>query len=155
MLRARATICVLAVTCSLVAFGEDAPKKKAEAKSIEGSIVRASSMTGMAVRSPENKNLGTVDDVVIDTHTGTVRYVVVGFGGFLGLGDKMFAVPFKALHVKHEPGTKAPHFEINVTQEALEKARGFDKNHWPDFSDESFLKDNDHHFLVVDVKKSK
>lgn len=155
MFRARAMMCLVAVSCSMVAFAEDAPKKKSEAKSIEGSIVRASSIAGMSVRSPDNKSLGKVEDVVIDTHTGTVQYAAISFGGFLGFGDKLFAVPFKALHVKHEPGSKTPHFEMNITQEALEKAKGFDKNHWPDFANANFAQENDRHFIVIEVQKNK
>jgi len=87
--------------------------------------------------------------------TGAVRYAAISFGGFLGIGNKLFAVPFKALRVKHEPGSKTPHFEINITKEALEKAEGFDKNHWPNFADADYAKQNDRHFIVIEIQKTK
>ena len=146
-----ALVC-LPVLLSAVA-ADDSTKKVDEAKSIEGTIVRASSMAGMAVKDPANKSLGKVEDVVIDTQNGTVRYAAISFGGFLGVGDKLFAVPFRALHVRHEPGSKSPHFELDVSKEALEKAKGFDKKHWPDFADPKFAEENDRHFVKIQVQR--
>lgn len=154
MYRALAILSLL-VCCPVALIAEDPPSKKLEAKSIEGAVVRASSIAGMEVRGPDNKNIGKVEDIVIDTQTGTVRYAAVSFGGFLGIGNKLFAVPFKALHVKHEAGSKTPHFEVNVTKEALENAKGFDKNNWPNFADPNYAKENDKYFLVIEVKKDK
>ena len=145
----------LLACCPIILIAEDSPAKKSEAKSIEGSIVRASSIAGMEVRGPDNKNLGKVEDIVVDTQTGQVQYAAVSFGGFLGIGNKLFAVPFKALHVKHEAGSKSPHFEVNVTKESLENAKGFDKNNWPNFSDPNFARENDKHFLIIKVSDAK
>src|SRR5215471_11593332 len=86
-----------------------APKGSSDAKSIEGVVVRAHSIAGMPVKDPNDKDLGKVEDVVIDMETGAVRYVAISFGGFLGVGDKLFAVPFRALHVKHTPSSKSAH----------------------------------------------
>jgi len=130
-----------------------APTGAADAKSIEGVVVRASSIAGMAVRSPSDKDLGKVEDVVIDMETGSVRYVAIGFGGFLGFGDKLFAVPFLALHVKHDENGKHPHFVLNVDKKTLEKARGFDKKEWPNFADPRFDEENDRYFVDVQVRK--
>jgi sporulation protein YlmC with PRC-barrel domain len=134
---------------------DDSPKKINEAKSIEGVVVRASSVNGMAVKSPNDKELGKVEDVVIDMETGTVRYVAISFGGFLGAGDKLFAVPFRALHVRHEPKSKSPHFELDISKETLEKAKGFDKKHWPDFANPRFAEENDRYFVEVQARKEK
>ena len=144
----------------LAAYSDDAPKKTtvkapaaAEAKSIEGVVVRASSMTGMPVRSPEDKELGKVEDVVIDMETGSVRYVAISFGGFLGVGDKLFAVPFRALHVQHDSKAKKAHFVMNIDKKTLEKAKGFDKKDWPNFADPRFAEENDRHFVEVSVRR--
>lgn len=139
----------------LAVGAEDAPQKVAEAKSIEGMLVRASSIAGMPVKSPADKDLGKVEDLVIDMETGAVRYATISFGGFLGFGDKLFAVPFHALHVKHEAGSKAPHFVMNINKQTLEKAKGFDKKHWPNFADPHFAAENDRHFVEVQVRKEK
>lgn len=60
--------------------------------------------------------------------SGEVKYVVLSFGGILGLGDKLFALPWKS--ISYEPSEKA--FVLAVGKEKLEKALGFDKDHWPD-----------------------
>ncbi|MDN9003203.1 PRC-barrel domain-containing protein [Francisella tularensis] len=64
------------------------------------------------------------------TNTGEVAYVVVSFGGFLGMGDKLFAFPIKAFKVD----TANAQFKIKKTKEELEEAPGFDKNNWPETS---------------------
>src|SRR5262245_36868633 len=144
---------------SLAVYSDEAPKKivkapaAAEAKSIEGVVVRSSSMAGMPVRSPEDKDLGKVEDVVIDMETGSVRYVAVSFGGFLSVGDKLFAVPFRALHVKHDAKAKKAHFVMNIDKQTLEKAKGFDKKEWPNFADPRFAEENDRHFVEVKVQR--
>jgi len=136
-----------AVAMSLSSWAEDSGKKISAAKSIEGTVVRASE--GMAVKSPAGKDLGKVEDVVIDMNSGKIRYAAISFGGFLGFGEKLFAVPFKVLHVRHEGDSKAPHFEMNVDRGMLEKAKGFDKKNWPDFADPRFAEENDPHFAQV------
>jgi len=139
----------------LAVGADDSAKKIGEAKSIEGVVARSSSITGMAVRSPEDKSLGKVEDLVIDMKTGSVRYAAISFGGVLGIGDKLFAVPFRALHVQHEPGSKSPHFVMNVDKQTLENAKGCDKKHWPNFADPQFARENDHHFTDVQARKEK
>jgi len=71
--------------------------------------------------------LGDIKDVMIDMQTGTVAYVVLSFGGFLGMGNKLFGVPLEAMRKK--PDEHA--FVLNVDKERLENAPGFDKDHWP------------------------
>lgn len=124
----------------------------AEARSIEGVVVRALAIAGMAVKNPSGKDLGKVEDVVIDMETGSVRYMAISFGGFLGFGDKLFAVPFRALNVQHDPGTKSAHFVMDVDKEKLEKAKGFDKKNWPNFADPRFAEENDRFFVEIEVK---
>jgi len=60
------------------------------------SPVKASSVIGTDVVSPKGDNLGDIKEVVIDPRTGKVAYAVVAFGGFLGMGEKLFAIPFSA-----------------------------------------------------------
>jgi hypothetical protein len=72
---------------------------------------------------------------MINTDTGTIAYGVLSFGGVLGLGEKLFAVPWEALQVdgdRHE-------LVLNVDKERLKDAPGFDKDHWPDFADTTFV----------------
>ena len=97
-------------------------------------ILSSSSITGTNVTNPKGENLGTIKDLMIDTQNGTVNYAVLSYGGFLGLGDKLFAVPFEAFSVNETTET----FVLSVSQDVLKSAPGFDKNNWPKTSDTAF-----------------
>lgn len=108
-----------------------------------GAVVRASQLMGANIHNNEGKSVGEINDVVLDARTGKVQYVAVSYGGFMGLGDKLFAVPFKAFQVKqnpndpNDPGDLA--LILNVTPEKLKGAQGFDKDHWPDFANTAWV----------------
>jgi sporulation protein YlmC with PRC-barrel domain len=87
----------------------------------------ASSLIGDNVKNPHGEDLGKIEEIMIDTDNGRVAYAVLSFGGFLGIGDKLFAIPWDALRVA--PEEKA--FVINIDRETLENAPGFDKDNWP------------------------
>jgi len=94
---------------------------------------RTSAIEGMVVRNAAGEDLGKVKDLVIDLESGTIVYAALDFGGFIGIGDKLFAVPWDAFKI----GTtdKEEHLVLATTKEKLTKAPGFDKNHWPVLSD--------------------
>ena len=62
---------------------------------------------------------------------GRVAYAVLSFGGILGFGGKLFAMPWSAITVDEA----RQRFLVNVTKDQLEQMPGFDKDHWPDLSD--------------------
>ena len=97
-------------------------------------ILSSSSITGTNVTNPQGEDLGVVKDLMIDTHTGTINYAVLSFGGFLGMGDKYFAVPFEAFSVNET----TERFVLNVDKELLKEAPGFDKDNWPKSTDRQF-----------------
>jgi len=101
----------------------------ADAKDKSG-VLKASELIGMKVQGSDGKNLGKIRDLMI-APDGAVRYAVLDFGGFLGIGDKYFAVPWDALQRTQNGKTIA----LDTTKRDLKKAPGFDKKHWPDFSD--------------------
>jgi sporulation protein YlmC with PRC-barrel domain len=94
-------------------------------------VLSASTLTGNKVVNPQNEDLGTIEDLMIDIDSGRIAYAVLSFGGFLGLGDKLFAIPWCALQV--DPAEKR--FVLNVSKDLLELAPGFDESNWPDMSD--------------------
>ena len=101
------------------------------------SPVKASSIIGTDVVNPKGDNLGDIKEVVIDPRTGRVAYAVVSFGGFLGMGEKLFAIPFSAFDynvLKNE-------YALDVSKERLKAAPGFDPDHWPTMSDEKWNRD--------------
>ena len=66
-------------------------------RELSNSPIKASSIIGTNVVNPDGEMLGDVKEIVIDPRTGRVAYAVVSFGGFLGMGTKLFAIPFSAL----------------------------------------------------------
>ncbi len=88
----------------------------------------ATSIIGDKVHNAEGEDIGKIEDIMIDITTGKIEYVVIAFGGFLTIGEKYFAIPFRVLQV--DPANKA--FIFNQPKEVLEKAPGFDMNHWPE-----------------------
>lgn len=94
----------------------------------------ATTMIGDSVVNPKGENLGKIEDFIIDPSRAHVDYAVLSFGGFLGMGDKLFAVPLEALKLSREE----KRFILDVEKERLKNAPGFDKNKWPDTSDRAF-----------------
>jgi sporulation protein YlmC with PRC-barrel domain len=94
-------------------------------------ILSAATLTGNSVRNAAGEDLGKVDEIMLDIPAGRVAYAVLSFGGFLGLGNKLFAVPWSALKVDEDEKC----FVLNADKQSMEKAPGFDKDDWPDMSD--------------------
>jgi len=114
-----------------------------DAKRTDQAGARTSDLVGLAVKNDADESLGKVEDVVVDLAKGKLRYAAIAFGGFLGMGDKLFAVPFETLRAARDRDSNRFHIVLHVNKEALKKAPGFDKNHWPDFGDTNFTADVD------------
>ncbi|ADI14018.1 PRC-barrel domain-containing protein [Truepera radiovictrix] len=97
----------------------------------EGRNLTAKTLIGDNIRNSQGENLGNVQDLMIDLEGGKIAYVVVSYGGFLGMGDKLFAVPWNAFRLDAENHN----FILDVDQEVLKNAEGFDKNNWPNVAD--------------------
>jgi len=97
-------------------------------------VVAAGKLTGDRVRNPAGEDLGKIEEIMIDIPTGRVGYVVLAFGGVMGIGEKLFAVPWRALSLNE----RDHEFVLNVDRRQLEEASGFDPNHWPDMTDPSW-----------------
>jgi sporulation protein YlmC with PRC-barrel domain len=110
---------------------------------------RADKLKGMKVRNREGEDLGSIEDMVIDMASHQVRYAALSYGGFLGVGDKLFAVPIEALKIRHD-GDKA-YFVVDIDKETLKNAPGFSKNAWPDFADKDFVATMEKHFGRYDT----
>jgi len=100
-------------------------------------VMNAASLTGDAVVDAAGESLGKIDAIMIDVRSGRVAYAVLSFGGFLGMGNKLFAIPWSALTLD------AIHkrFVFDVSRERLEAAPGFDKSHWPSMADPAWAKE--------------
>jgi sporulation protein YlmC with PRC-barrel domain len=98
-------------------------------------LLSADTLKGDQVYNLEGEHIGKIDDLMIDVIEGVVSYAVLSFGGVMGLGDKLFAIPWPALVVDEEK----KRIVLNVDKETLKRAEGFDKNHWPDLSSEEVM----------------
>ena len=85
------------------------------------SVLAADTLTGDRVVNRQKEDLGTIEHLMIDMENGRVAYVVPSFGGFLGMGDKLFAIPWSALTVD----TGGGQFILDVDKQLLERAPGF------------------------------
>ncbi len=97
------------------------------APSTGGKLVRAHDLLNKNVRNPQNENLGKIEDLVLDLHSGRVRYAVLEAGGFLGVGDKYFAVPLSAFTAS----PNAKDYVMQASKDQFKNAKGFDSSHWP------------------------
>lgn len=97
-------------------------------------FMSASTVIGDAVKNPQGESLGDLKEIMFDTTSGKIAYGVLSFGGILGMGDKLFAVPWSALTIDHANH----HLILNVSKDRLKDAPGFDKDNWPNFADPAF-----------------
>ncbi len=91
--------------------------------------MRASELIGKNVSNSKGERLGEIKDLVVDTTNGNVQYAVIGMGGFLGVGDKLYAYPLE----RFERTTERGKLLLNVDKNKMKSAPGFDDKSWPDF----------------------
>jgi sporulation protein YlmC with PRC-barrel domain len=114
-----------------------------------GNAMRMSELIGLAVQNKAQEDLGKIEDVVVDLDTGKIRYAAVSMGGFLGIGDKLFAVPFHAITFRthRDDGVLVDTTEriavVNINKETFDNAQGFDNDNWPNLADRRWQELND------------
>src|SRR6218665_3662289 len=85
----------------------------------------STSIIGDRVQNHEGGELGRIDNLMINVNDGHIEYAVIEFGSFLGVGGKLFAVPFSELRLDPERQL----FVLNRTKEYLKTCPGFNKDH--------------------------
>jgi len=107
---------------------------KTGSKSAEGQRINAfmvGKIIGSKVINLKGETLGKIENLVVDIDTGRIVYAVLDSGGFLGIGDKLFPVPWKSLAALPSEGI----FFLNQSKEQMQKAPAFDKKNLPDMTD--------------------
>lgn len=94
-------------------------------------LMGAGTLLGEDVYNDKDEKLGHIKEIMLKMSNGTVAYAVLSFGGILGMGDKLFVVPWEVLKLD----TENKRFVLNVEKGRLQNAPGFDKNEWPDLTD--------------------
>ena len=97
-------------------------------------VMEASKLSGDNVRNSAGEDLGHIEEIMIDVPSGRVAYAVLSSGGFLGMGNKLFAIPWEALTLNQDE----KEFVLNIDRQQLEQAPGFDKDNWPDMTDRAW-----------------
>lgn len=105
-------------------------------------VLSASNLIGKNIYNLEGEKLGEIKDVMLDVDLGRVAYAVLSFGGFLGMGDKLFAIPFEAFRLD----ATEDRIVLNVPKETLKNAPGFEKNRWPSTADRAWATQIHQHY---------
>jgi len=98
-------------------------------------LIGAATLIGNDVYNYDDEHIGDIKEIVLNSATGEIAYVVLSFGGILGLGEKLFAVPWKALTLDSTNQS----FILNECKERLASAPGFDKNCWPNMAEKNWI----------------
>lgn len=91
-------------------------------------LFKASKLVGYSVKNKQGEEIGEIEELVINSQDGRIAYAVLSFGGFLGMGDKLFAIPWKSL----TPIPDQQSFSLDIDKEKLAETPGFDETNWPD-----------------------
>jgi len=97
-------------------------------------LLSTTSLRDTTVVNRQGETLGDIKDMMLDPQSARVEYAVLDFGGFLGIGDKYFAVPLQAFEIDRTN----ERLILDVTKDRLETAPGFDKTDWPSTADPAF-----------------
>jgi sporulation protein YlmC with PRC-barrel domain len=100
-------------------------------------LMGADTLIGNEVCNLENEGIGDIKEIMLDVSSGNIEYAVLSFGSFLGMGEKLFAVPWSALKLD----TENKRFLLNINKETLKNAPGFNKDDWPNLADKSLAND--------------
>ena len=104
--------------------------------------MRASKLIGKEVRNAQGQKLGKIEDVVVDVNNDEIYYAVLSFGGFMGMGDKLFAYPVRVFQQGQANGTLV----LDVDKQKLKDAPGFETKRWPSWNKDQYRKQVDTYY---------
>src|SRR5689334_4902324 len=147
-------VAVIISLCASTSFAQTTPVPGGAGANV-GNVQVATSfpsskLKGLKVKNTKGETIGSIDDLVINMQDGKIAYLAMSVGGVLGIGDKLFAVPFQAMKFNH--GKDEMYFVLDASKEKLEKAPGFDKSNWPDFADPKWRSQIDQYYRSADTK---
>jgi sporulation protein YlmC with PRC-barrel domain len=112
--------------------------------------ISSSSLTGQNVYNLKDESIGDIKDLMIDPNNAEVLYAVLSFGGFMGIGNKLFAIPLEALQFSGNDDT----IRLDINKEKLENAPSFDKDNWPKTGDNKFVDSVYNHYGIKNQRHS-
>ena len=97
-------------------------------------VISTATIIGDKVVNRTGESFGKIEELMLDLEKGRVAYAVLSFGGVMGMGEKLFAIPFEALKLD----ATREHFTLDVDKEKMRNAPGFDKKNPPQASDRTW-----------------
>jgi sporulation protein YlmC with PRC-barrel domain len=97
-------------------------------------VMEADTLKGNKLFTSDRVDIGKISEIMLDVRSGRIAYAVLSSGGFLGIGGKLYAIPWSALTLD----TDEKCFRLNVTADHIKNAPAFDKDHWPSMADEQW-----------------
>lgn len=105
-------------------------------------VMASSTLDGNTVLSRDGDDVGKIKDIMLDVSDGRIAYAVLSSGGFLGIGDKLLAIPWSALTLD----TDNKCFQLDASSEQVRDAPGFDKDSWPKMADRQWATSLHEHY---------
>ena len=102
----------------------------------------ATSIIGDSVENHKGDDMGKIEDLMVNLETGKVEYAVLQSGGLLGVGKKLFAIPFGQLHVDENKEV----FILDRDKDYVKNSPGFDASHWPGTNDHAYFDNVNRYF---------
>jgi sporulation protein YlmC with PRC-barrel domain len=115
-----------------------------DATNPSGNLVAARQVQGATVYNTGLENLGTIEDVMIDKTTGRVAYAVLSFGGFLGIGDRHYPLPWAKLEYNAEIGG----YVVDIARDAFKGAPSYTDEATAGWDDEAWHRGVHAHYGV-------
>jgi sporulation protein YlmC with PRC-barrel domain len=157
-----AAIAVIGVVlvCAAVLYSEDRSAGNMTNQQ-QTPMVRVRDLLGSQVINGQSQELGKISDVVINPESGNIRYVVISYGGMMGVGTKFLAAPWSTTKLvlkgtKTATGTTIDrdYFVLDLSTDALKNAPSFDNDHWPNFADDNWAGTIDRFYTAQKAQKS-
>jgi sporulation protein YlmC with PRC-barrel domain len=118
--------------------GVSVQEKQENNGGINPGFISATTVIGDKVKGKDGKELGKIEDIMMNLTTGTITYLVLSTGGILGIADKFFALPLEHLSFDKEERV----FYMDISRDTLKKQPGFDKEQWPEKATWPIVKNN-------------
>ncbi len=106
----------------------------------------ASRLIGCELTNSKDEGVGQIHDIVLDSGNQRIAYAVVSFGGFLGMGEKYFAMPWRIIEVTQRSAADKPRITLDLDPATLKAAPGFDTDNWPDMANPTWAKQVDEYY---------
>ena len=91
-------------------------------------LLTANTLTGTRVVNRKDETLGTISDIMLNVEEGGIAYAVLASGGFMGIGERLYALPWYSLALD----TERKCCVLNADKSSFEETPCFDKDHLPE-----------------------